>query len=207
MNYTIKVGDTVRVMPRLYIEDYDYGSHHFNCSIEDPEVPEKYTNIFIPAKISVFGYRDPPEIYYKIPSNFNPAPQTIINKGHYLFKPLVTPDFEKTGKVFYDCWEAPDISFEAVDGVRCVKNEGLLKLIGHTLAPYRIKGVVNRIYRKKLGPVDDEGRGEDLIMYVDSVSVNDKYNSVVMMMASYICVITIDDYEIYIPSFFVRKFN
>ena len=205
MTFTIQVGDIVRIKPKLYIEDYDYNSHHFKCSVDDVQVSEKYTNIFIPANSSIFGYRDPPEIYYKVPDNFEYNLRSIQGKKGYIFKPKLHSDFEKTGKVFYDCLDYHDQSFSRVEGVRHVRNEEVLKLVGHTLSEYRIEGVVDRIYRIKLGPIDKKGRKEDLLLYVNSVSVNEKYNSVVMAMINYICVIIVDDYEVYIPTFFVRK--
>jgi len=205
-NGFIQVGDYVTVITSLYIEDYDYPSHHFKCKLDHNQIPENLSLVYIPVDIALFDYAKPPEIRYVLPHNFNMNPQTIINRGHYIFKPFPRLDFEKTGKIIYDCLEDASQTFECVEGVRETQNTNVLNLISNSIQPHRIQGKIDRIFRLKLGNrIPEETTLGDRLLYCNSIAEPHKYNSVHMIFQSFKAVILVENYEIYVPTFFIKK--
>jgi len=103
------------------------------------------------------------------------------------------------GKVRWECTTDPEETFICTEGVRDVQDTDVYKHQGNYIRRNTVKGIINRIFKKRLGTYgDDPPEG---VMYVDSVSRYAEQNHVAKIFNKFIAVILIEDWEIYIPTY------
>ena len=144
----------------MYLLDYDKVSNHYKLRADAPELKldsERLLEFYYPANSKLFGFKEKITPTYKLNPNIGLHPQTIQGHGEDMFNPELDENFKTNGIVYWNHIGGKNSNVGERDSRKNFAStsdsiatwEGLEErenILGNSLVPRKIKGIINRIY-------------------------------------------------------------